>query len=112
MFNRLQQQMDDSKKQDQVSLFDITDLPDPMRKVMLTMLRHSSDPMTKDEIKEGLREQPDPGELSRTLDALVKNGWLTRLGEGEVISYRLKLGRKRGSKMDFGLWSSIEDKTT
>jgi hypothetical protein len=101
---------DDSDKPAGLSPLEISDLPDAPRQVMFGLLRDTSlvvEGLTTESL---LHEKFSTIEdLPRVLIDLTQQGWLIRLGEPPNVRYRVNLRRKRGSRMDINIWSSLFD---
>jgi hypothetical protein len=55
-------------------------------------------------------ERPGQVELDQALEALSKQFWLIKRGEGERVRYQANLRRKAGSKLAAGVWSVLDTK--
>jgi hypothetical protein len=113
IFDRLQSELDDRKKDGGISTLDLADLPSPLRKLMRLMLREVE--LSYQELCEATDKMPQDDRLSRAeldqaLETLSKNNWLIRRGEGEMTSYKVNLRRKASSKLSQNIWSALGDK--
>lgn len=111
IFDRLQQQLEISKREQGISPIEIAELPPNLRKVMRMMLREVV--MKYSDLRKAVEKIDASGRLSPTeLDAalakLVEQNWLTRYGEGEFTSYRVNLRRKAGSQLGKDVWSALD----
>ena len=111
LFDRLQKELDSRQEEAQegISVLDLLDLPEPLRKIMRMMLRKTKLSYTYSEIASEMKDFDKQG-LNQTLTALVKQGWLFRFGEDESASYKVNLSRKRGSALGGNFWSAIDKK--
>lgn len=111
LFDRLQKELDSRQEENQegISVVDLLDLPEPLRKIMRMMLRKTKLSYTYSEIATEMKGF-DKQELDQTLTALVKQGWLIRFGEDEDATYKVNLSRKRGSALGGKFWSAIDKK--
>ena len=50
-------------------------------------------------------------EAQKTLDALLKKGYLQRQERDEGWVYQTRFGRKRGQELPPGLWSCLDKRT-
>lgn len=93
-----------------LSILDLADLPAGQRKLMRLMLREVE--LTDRELREAVASWPEEDrmsddELKTTLDALVSNLWLIRMGE-ENLRYRANLRRKPGSAVAKSIWGNLD----
>jgi hypothetical protein len=49
-------------------------------------------------------------DLDQALNELVKQNWLIRRGEGDLVNYTVNLRRKAGSSLDKNFWSALDAK--
>src|SRR5688500_17523957 len=102
VFDRLQRQIEDKKQEGGITALDLADLPPALRKIMRLMLRQLE--MTYPQLVEAMSNMPDNEKLSppvmdQALDALSKQFWLMRFGEGSRATYKVNLRRKAGSSL-------------
>lgn len=111
LFDRLQRELNSRQEEAQegISVLDLVDLPEPLRKIMRLMFRKTKLKYTYSEVATEM-ESLSKQELDQTLVALVKQGWLIRFGEDESATYKVNLSRKRGSTLDNNFWSVIDRK--
>jgi len=113
IFDRLQKQMEADAEKEGLSPLDLQGLPPLMRKVMRYMLREFE--MTYPEICEWAAnlpeaERPSQSELDEALEALGKQLWLIKRGEGERVRYQANLRRKAASRLDISAWNTLDSK--
>lgn len=113
IFDRLQKKMDLETQPEGISPLDLAALPPLYRKIMRYMLREYELKYT--EICQWAAELPEnerPGQvdLDQALEALSKQFWLIKRGEGERVRYQANLRRKAGSKLAAGVWSVLDNK--
>jgi hypothetical protein len=113
VFDRLQKKMDLETQPEGISPLDLAALPPLYRKIMRHMLREYELKYT--EICQWVVELPEderPGqvELDQALEALSKQFWLIKRGEGERVRYQANLRRKAGSKLAQGVWNVLDTK--
>jgi hypothetical protein len=113
LFDRLQNTLDDRAKEGGISPLDLAALPPRLRKIMRLMLREVE--MTYEQLREataGMAEEDrlSDSELKDSLDNLTKQSWLIRLGQGELITYKVNLKRKGPSSLSSGIWATLEDR--
>jgi hypothetical protein len=111
LFDRLQRELNSRQEEAQegISVLDLVDLPEPLRKIMRLMFRKTKLKYTYSEVATEM-ESFNKQELDQMLVALVKQGWLIRFGEDESATYKVNLSRKRGSTLDNNFWSVIDRK--
>jgi hypothetical protein len=111
VFDRLHSEIgSDEEDEGGLSILDLADLPAGQRKLMRLMLREVE--LTDRELREAVASWPEEDhmsddELKSTLDALVSNLWLIRMGE-ERLRYRANLRRKPGSVVAKSIWGDLD----
>ena len=113
LFDRLQNQLEDRAKEGGISPLDLASLPPRLRKIMRMMLREIE--MTHAQLREATAELPEAdrltdAELVEALDSLTKQSWLIKLGQDDVVTYKVNLKRKGPSSLASGIWATLEDK--
>jgi hypothetical protein len=118
VFDRLQRQLEIRKREEGISALELTDLPPKVRRVMKLMLREVV--MKHTDLVAAVNAMPPADRLSRAeldsaLKTLVEQNWLTRYGsltgpDADLVSYRVNLRRKAGSKLDKDIWSALGDR--
>jgi len=113
IFDRLQDQLEVRKREEGISPLEIAELPSNLRKVMRLMLREVV--MKYSDITTAVEAMPSGSRLERqeldaSLKTLVEQNWLSRYGEGELMSYRVNLRRKSGSKLGADIWGALQDR--
>lgn len=115
VFDRLKERMDLDNREEGISPLDLAALPPLLRRIMRYMLREYEMFYTEicewaDELPEA--ERPTRAELDKALDALSRQFWLIKRGEGARIRYQANLRRKAGSKLAQGVWNVLDTKIT
>jgi hypothetical protein len=95
------------------SAMDIAGLPAPQRRVVRMLLRELE--MTYPALCETVEKLPaadrfSRAELDEALAALTQQGWLIRLGEAELKTYKVNLRAKAGSTLAGGIWGALGSK--
>ncbi len=113
IFDRLQQKMDLEAQTEGISPLDLATLPPLLRKIMRYMLREYE--LLYSEIRQWAAdlpeaERPSQADLDQALEALSKQFWLIKRGEGERVRYQANLRRKAGSKLAAGVWNVLDTK--
>lgn len=113
LFDRLQNQLEDRGKEGGISPLDLAALPPKLRKIMRLMLREVE--MTHPQLKEATAKMPEAdrltdAELVEALDSLTKQSWLIKLGQDDLVTYKVNLKRKGPSSLASGIWATLEDK--
>lgn len=112
LFDKLQSELEDREEEGGITALDLLDLPAELRKIMRFMLREveSSRMDLTDHIKtwEGMSLADD--DLDTSLDALVQQGWLLRLGEEGKWRYKVNLRRKKGSEIAASLFDKLDSR--
>ena len=113
MFDRLQKQIDDQRKEGGITVLDLADLPPALRKIMKLMLRQLQ--MNYVQLSAVMEQFPESERLTRNnldeaLEKLVEQAWLIKIGEGERAIYKVNLRRKAGSQLGENIWQSLDAK--
>jgi hypothetical protein len=113
IFDRLQKQIDDKRKEGGITVLDLADLPSALRNVMRLMLRQVQ--MTYLQLCEAMDQLPADERMPRAhldeaLQKLAEQAWLIRIGEGERAIYKVNLRRKPGSKLGESIWENLDAK--
>lgn len=113
MFDRLQKQIDDQRKEGGITVLDLADLPPALRKIMKLMLRQLQ--MNYVQLSAVMEQFPESERLTRNnldeaLEKLVEQAWLIQIGEGERAIYKVNLRRKAGSQLGENIWQSLDAK--
>ena len=113
LFDRLQNQLEDRAQEGGISPLDLASLPPRLRKIMRMMLREVE--MTYVQLQEATAEMPEAdrlneAELKEALESLTKQSWLIKLGQDDVVTYKVNLKRKGPSSLASGIWATLEDK--
>jgi hypothetical protein len=80
---------------------------------MRLMLREVE--MTHEQLREATADMPEADrlsdvELTDALENLTKQSWLIRLGQGDLVTYKVNLKRKGPSTLASGIWATLEDR--
>ena len=113
IFDRIQKQIDDKRKEGGMTVLDLADLPPALRKIMRLMLRQIH--MSYPQLWAAIEAMPAKDRLTRAaLDAALKElseqAWLIQIGAGERAIYKVNLRRKAGSKLGESIWQNIDAK--
>jgi hypothetical protein len=115
LFDRLQNELEDRAKEGGISPLDLATLPPRLRKIMRLMLREVE--MTYTELREATAKMDEidrlsDAELTESLNSLASQSWLVKLGQDDVITYKVNLRRKGPSSLASGIWATLDDKMT
>jgi hypothetical protein len=113
IYDRLQKQIDDRRKEGGISVLDLADLPPTLRKIMRLMLRRLQ--MSYPQLREAFEQMPEGDRLTRVyLDEALKElsgqAWLIQIGAGERAIYKVNLRRKAGSQLGESIWENLDAK--
>jgi hypothetical protein len=113
IFDRLQKQIDDKRKEGGMTVLDLADLPPALHKIMRLMLRQIH--MSYPQLGAAIEAMPAEDRLTRAaLDAALKElseqAWLIQIGAGERAIYKVNLRRKAGSKLGESIWQNLDAK--
>jgi hypothetical protein len=113
VFDRLQKQLDETRKEGGMSLLDLADLPPALRKIMRLMLRQTK--MNYAQLLAATDLLPEADRLARAdldeaLSKLSESAWLVKIGEGERAIYKVNLRDRAGSKLPANIWQNLDSK--
>jgi len=113
IYDQLQKKMDLKTQPEGISQLDLAALPPLYRKIMRYIQREHE--LMYTEICQWVAELPDderPGQvdLDQALEALSKQFWLIKRGEGDRVRYQVNMRRKAGSKLAAGVWNTLDTK--
>ena len=113
VFDRLQKQIDDKRKEGGITILDLADLPPALRKIMRLMLRQLQ--MNYPQLCNAMDQMPEEERLTRAnldeaLKKLTEQAWLIQIGEGERAIYKVNLRRKAGSQLGEDIWQNLDAK--
>jgi len=114
VFDRLNQKLGD---QDDSSggrrAIDITTLPSLQRQIMRLLLRELE--VKEPELQAAMAElpedkRPSQEELTNAMKELIREGWVIRMGESEVVTYQPNMQRKAPSTLAQSIWGALDAK--
>jgi len=113
VFDRLNKEIENKKKEGGITPLDLVDLPPALRKIMRLMLREIQ--LDYHRLCEAMDGMPENERLSRhdlddALSNLTDQSWLIRIGEGAKAIYKVNLRKKAGSTLAGGIWNSLDTK--
>ena len=113
VFDRLNKEIENKKKEGGITPLDLVDLPPALRKIMRLMLRELQ--LDYNKLCETMDAMPENERLSRddlddALSNLAEQSWLIRIGEGQKAIYKVNLRKKAGSTLAGGIWNSLDSK--
>ena len=96
-----------------ISALDLAKLPRNQRKIVRVLLRGVQ--MTYSDLCRAVEEMPEAdrmrrAELDEALEALNEQGWLKRVSDQHITTYRVNLGRKAGSRLNKDIWAALDPK--
>jgi hypothetical protein len=114
VFDRLTNKLggdDDSSKGP--SPIELASLPPVQRTIMRMLLRELE--MTDAALRQTMAEQPEDKrpsgpDLDEALKELIRDGWVIRMGEGQIITYKTNLRRRAPSTLAKSIWSALDSK--
>ena len=114
VFDRLTNKLggdDDSSKGP--SPIELAGLPQVQRTIMRTLLRELE--MTDSALRQMLGELPEdkrPSEddIAEAIKELTRDGWVIKMGEGQVITYKANFRRRAPSTLAKSIWSALDSK--
>ena len=107
LFDRLQGELDAQQKAAGLSMADVLELPEPLRRLVNWMMRENE--VTLTQVTQFTSQSED--ETRRTLTALVEKGFVRETQVKGELRYRVRLSRKRGQDLPLNLWDKLGEKT-
>jgi len=107
LFGRLQGELDAREKAAGLSVADILDLPDPLRRLMNWLMRQDEAGLA--EVAAYLGE--DEARTRAMLDELGEKGFVRELQISGKLYYRVRLARRRKSQLSLDIWRALDTKT-
>lgn len=110
VFDRLNQKLGDQKDEG-ISPVELAKLPPVHRQLMRILLRELE--LTYEALSEAAAELPEDKrptmeELDAALNDLAREGWVIRMGEGDVVKYKANLRRKAPSTLAKSIWAALD----
>ena len=106
MFDRLDSELAAREKSPGLSLDDVMDLPDPLDRMSMWMLRRRQVSMGDVVAFLGQDEQ----QARQCLDYLLDRGFVLEVVIGGIKVYRVRLAPTRKRKVPLDLWQALHDK--
>ncbi len=107
LFDRLQGELDGQQKAAGLTMADVLELPEPLRRLVNWMMRETE--VTLTQVAEFTSQSED--DTRRTLAGLIEKGFVREIPVKPVPRYRVRLGRKRGQDIPLNLWDKLGEKT-
>ncbi len=105
LFDRLQGEIESREKAAGLSMADILDLPDPLRRVVNWMMKEGE--VSFSQVAAFIAEE----ETRRILNTLVEKGFVRELAVQPESRFKVRLARKRKKEIPLNLWDALGDKT-
>jgi hypothetical protein len=114
VFDRLNNKLggdDDSSKGP--SPIELASLPPVQRTIMRTLLRELE--MTDAALRQTLGELPEEkrpteADIAEAIKELSRDGWVIKMGEGQVVTYKANFRRRAPSTLAKSIWSALDSK--
>lgn len=115
LFDHVRAEVEKRRQGQGIRPADLLTLPPAQRRVMKLLLREIQ--LSYPELKTAVSTLPTnqrltQSELDTTLAELAEAGWLIRMGQADLVSYRANLRRKPGSKISQSMWGKLEGRIT
>jgi len=95
----------EKKAEESAGILGAIDLSDPVREVYLWFVKHGE--MTLEEAQE-LADPEEKDMVPIYARILVRQGYLERYKEGEVIKYRPVMGERKRKKVSEDIWEALK----
>jgi hypothetical protein len=114
VFDRLSSKLggdDDSSKGP--SPVELASLPAVQRSIMRMLLRELE--MTDGALREAMAalpedKRPTEADLTEAIKELSRDGWVIKMGEGQVVTYKANFRRRAPSTLAKSIWSALDSK--
>lgn len=113
VFDRLNNKLGSDDSSGGISPIELAKLPPVQRQLMRLLLREleMSEATLREEVSGwGEDKRPTEPELDEALKDMIQDGWVIKMGEGAVITYKANLRRKAPSTLAKTLWASLDKK--
>ncbi len=107
LFDRLQGELEAQEKAAGLSMADVLELPDPLRRLVNWMMREGE--VTLSQVMAFISQSEE--ETRTMLAALVDKGFVRELPLKPEAHYRVRLARKKGKDIPLNLWQALGEKT-
>jgi len=107
LFGRLQEELEAREKAAGLSVADILDLPDPLRRLMNWLMRQ--DEAGLEQVAAYIKE--DEAKTQAMLDELAEKGFVRKLQISGKLNYRVRLAHRRKSQLSLDIWQALDTKT-
>ncbi|MBD2742227.1 ArsR family transcriptional regulator [Coleofasciculus sp. FACHB-1120] len=87
-----------------LNMLDVMNLPDDLRKLVNWIMRQKTVTLPEAAAHTGEDEEV----VHTQLEALVAQGFVQELKEGETLCYRTRLAPKQRSKLSTNIWENLE----
>jgi hypothetical protein len=104
LFDRLQDEIDSRENQEGISPADLLDMPPGLAAVVKQIVRRNG--MNLHDVAELLNETPEAAQ--KTLDDLVKKGYVRKVQVKDQVWYKAHFGRRR-SRLSSDIWSALDE---
>lgn len=115
LFDRVQKRIQEIQAAETtgISPLHLRDLQPELRRIMRLLLREIE--MTYAEIQAEAQNWPEDQQLNgddlhHALNELTKQNWLIRMGEGEIITYKVNLRRRAASNLGQDIWGNLNSR--
>lgn len=106
LFDRLEQELEAREKAAGLTMADLLELPENLRKLVNWMMRQQDVHLS--EVAAFLGENDETSRA--TLAALIEKGFVRELKVHGETCYRVRLAPKRGRDLPLDLWRALDDK--
>lgn len=106
LFGRLQEELEAREKAAGLSMADILDLPDPLRRLMNWLMRQEEADLARVAAYVG----EDEAKTRTMLAELGEKGFVRELQISGKLYYRVRLARRRKSQLSLDIWQALETK--
>lgn len=105
LFDRLQGELEAQEKAAGLSMSDVLELPDPLRRLVNWMMREGE--VTFSQVAAFVAQE----ETRRMLNTLMERGFVREMASKPEAHYRIRLARKRGKEIPLNVWDALQEKT-
>lgn len=111
LFDDLRRKIEEDAGKAGISAWELAQLPAAQRRVIRLILREVQ--MAYPELRRAIARLPreqriETQELDQTLARLIEKAWLIRMGQGQLITYRVNLRQKAGSRLGASIWQRLD----
>jgi hypothetical protein len=114
LFEELRRKLELESGSTGITAWDLAELPAAQRQIIRLILRDVQ--MAYPDLRRAIAalpadKRPGLSELDEALARLIEEKWLIRMGQDQLITYRVNLRHKGGSRLGATIWDRLEQRS-